>query len=137
MASGSLGQGLSVAIGAALAKKLNGDSHIVYSLHGDGELQEGQIWEAVMYAGAKGVDNIVATVDANNCQIDGTTDQVLSLGNLEDKFRAFGWEVLHIGDGNDIDQVVFGLEKAKAMTGQRPSDSSDNEDHDGATAWTL
>ena len=118
MASGSLGQGLSVAIGAALAKKLNGDSHIVYSLHGDGELQEGQIWEAVMYAGAKGVDNIVATVDANNCQIDGTTDQVLSLGNLEDKFRAFGWEVLHIGDGNDIDQVVFGLEKAKTMTGK-------------------
>lgn len=118
MASGSLGQGLSVAIGAALTKKLNGDKHLVYTLHGDGELEEGQIWEAIMYAGSKGVDNIVATIDANGCQIDGTTDQVMSLGNLEDKFRAFGWDVIHIGDGNDVEQVIFGLEKAKAMTGK-------------------
>lgn len=118
MASGSLGQGLSVAIGAALAKKLNGDKHLVYSLHGDGELEEGQIWEAIMYAGAKGVDNLISTVDANGYQIDGSTDQVMSLGNLEDKFRAFGWDVIHIGDGNDVDQVVFALEKAKAMTGK-------------------
>lgn len=118
MASGSLGQGLSVAIGAALTKKLNGDKHLVYTLQGDGELEEGQIWEAIMYAGAKGVDNLIATIDANGCQIDGTTDQVMSLGNLEDKLWAFGWDVIHIGDGNDVEQVVFGLEKAKAMTGK-------------------
>ncbi|MDD4820701.1 MAG: transketolase [Flavobacteriales bacterium] len=118
MASGSLGQGLSVGIGAALAKKLNGDKHLVYTLHGDGEIQEGQIWEAVMYAGAKGVDNLIATVDYNGCQIDGTTDQVLSLGNLEDKFKAFGWDVVPVGDGNDVDQIAFGLGKAKALSGK-------------------
>ncbi|MBQ8649965.1 MAG: transketolase [Flavobacteriales bacterium] len=118
MASGSLGQGLSVAIGTALAKKLNGDKHLVYTLHGDGEIQEGQIWEAVMYAGAKGVDNIIATIDANGCQIDGTTDQVLALGNLENKFKAFGWDVVPVGDGNDIEQVTFALGKAKALSGK-------------------
>ena len=96
MASGSLGQGMSVAIGAALAKKLNGDNHLIYSLHGDGELQEGQIWEAAMYASAKKVDNYIATVDVNGKQIDGTTDEVLSLGSLKAKFEAFGWDVLEI-----------------------------------------
>jgi transketolase len=117
MASGSLGQGMSVAIGTAIAKKLNGDNQIVYSLHGDGELQEGQIWEAVMFAAAKKVDNIICTIDFNGQQIDGSTEQVLSLGNLTQKFEAFGWLVLNIIGGNDIEQVVNGLEKAKSMLG--------------------
>ena len=117
IASGSLGQGMSVAIGAALSKKINGDAKLVYCLHGDGELQEGQIWEAVMFAAAKKVDNIICTIDFNGQQIDGSTEQVLSLGNLTQKFEAFGWLVLNIIGGNDIEQVVNGLEKAKSMLG--------------------
>ena len=118
VASGSLGQGLSVAIGAALAKKLNGDKHLVYTLHGDGELQEGQIWEAAMYAGGKGVDNLIATVDYNQKQIDGPTDKVLPLGNLRAKWEAFGWQVIDIEKGNDISAILKGLAKAKALTGK-------------------
>jgi len=118
MASGSLGQGLSVAIGAAQAKKLNNDSHLVFSLHGDGELQEGQNWEAIMYASAKKVDNLIATVDLNRQQIDGPTDEVLHMGDLRAKFEAFGWEVLEIDNGNDIEQVIAGLTEAKSKTGQ-------------------
>ena len=116
VASGSLGQGLSVAIGAALAKKLNGDKHLVYTLHGDGELQEGQIWEAAMYAGGKGVDNLIATVDYNQKQIDGPTDKVLPLGNLRAKWEAFGWLVIDIEKGNDISAILKGLAEAKALT---------------------
>ena len=118
VASGSLGQGLSVAIGAALAKKLNGDNHLVYTLHGDGELQEGQIWEAAMYAGGKGVDNLIATVDYNQKQIDGPTDKVLPLGNLRAKWEAFGWQVIDIEKGNDISAILKGLAEAKALTGK-------------------
>ena len=118
IASGSLGQGLSVAIGAALAKKLNGDKHLVYTLHGDGELQEGQIWEAAMYAGGKGVDNLIATVDYNQKQIDGPTDKVLPLGNLRTKWEAFGWQVIDIEKGNDISAILKGLAEAKALTGK-------------------
>ena len=116
IASGSLGQGLSVAIGAALAKKMNQDTQIVYSLHGDGELQEGQNWEAIMFAAHNKVDNLIATVDYNGQQIDGSTNQVLSLENLEAKWRAFNWEVLHL-DGNNMDEVVAILEKAKSLLG--------------------
>ena len=118
VASGSLGQGLSVAIGVALAKKLNGDKHLVYTLHGDGELQEGQIWEAAMYAGGKGVDNLIATVDYNQKQIDGPTDKVLPLGNLRAKWEAFGWLVIDIEKGNDISAILKGLAEAKALTGK-------------------
>ena len=118
VASGSLGQGLSVAIGAALAKKLNGDKHLVYTLHGDGELQEGQIWEAAMYAGGKGVDNLIATVDYNQKQIDGPTDKVLPLGDLRAKWEAFGWQVIDIEKGNDISAILKGLAEAKALTGK-------------------
>ena len=118
IASGSLGQGLSVAIGAALAKKLNGDSHLVYTLHGDGELQEGQIWEGAMYAAGKGVDNLIATVDYNGKQIDGPTDKVLPLGDLKAKFEAFGWSVVTIEKGNDIAAILEGLKEAKALTGK-------------------
>ena len=118
VASGSLGQGLSVAIGGALAKKLNGDKHLVYTLHGDGELQEGQIWEAAMYAGGKGVDNLIATVDYNQKQIDGPTDKVLPLGNLRAKWEAFGWQVIDIEKGNDISAILKGLSEAKALTGK-------------------
>lgn len=118
IASGSLGQGLSVAIGAAQAKKLNQDEHLVYALMGDGELQEGQNWEAIMYAAGKGVDNLIATVDLNGKQIDGSTDDVLSLGNVEDKFRAFGWEVLFLEQGNDLSAITSCLKKAKSMSGQ-------------------
>lgn len=117
IASGSLGQGMSVALGAALAKKLNNDDHLVYSLHGDGELQEGQNWEAIMYAAANKVDNIIATVDYNKQQIDGSTDDVLPLGNLRAKFEAFGWEVLEVAEGNDIEAVIAGLKEAKTKTG--------------------
>ena len=116
VASGSLGQGLSVAIGAALAKKLNDDKHLVYTLHGDGELQEGQIWEAAMYAGGKGVDNLIATVDYNQKQIDGPTDKVLPLGDLRAKWEAFGWQVIDIEKGNDISAILKGLAEAKALT---------------------
>ena len=118
VASGSLGQGLSVAIGAALAKKLNEDSHLVYTLHGDGELQEGQIWEGAMYAAGKGVDNLIATVDYNGKQIDGPTDKVLPLGDLKAKFEAFGWSVVTIEKGNDIAAILEGLKVAKALTGK-------------------
>ena len=118
IASGSLGQGLSVALGVAQAKKLNKDKHLVYTLHGDGELQEGQIWEAVLYAGAKGVDNLIASVDYNNAQIDGTVDDVLSLGDLKAKFEAFNWKVIEIKQGNDLQSVINGLQQAKEMTGQ-------------------
>ena len=118
MASGSLGQGLSVAIGAAIAKKMDGDNSLVFSLHGDGELEEGQIWEAVMFAGSKHVDNLIATVDYNGQQIDGTVDAVMSLGNLQAKWEAFGWQVVNIANGNDMQQVVDGLNAAKAITGK-------------------
>jgi len=117
VASGSLGQGLSVAIGAALAKKLNGESNIVFSLHGDGEMDEGQIWEAALFAGAKKVDNLISTIDHNGQQIDGPTDKVMKLGSLKDKFDAFGWATMEM-EGNDMDAVVAGLEKAKTMTGK-------------------
>jgi transketolase len=118
VASGSLGQGLSVAVGAAEAKKLNNDNHLIYSLHGDGELQEGQNWEAIMYASAKNIDNLIATVDYNGQQIDGSTDQVLSLGNLKAKFEAFDWTVVNIEKGNDLESIIEGLEKAKSLTGK-------------------
>ena len=118
IASGSLGQGMSVAIGAALAKKINGDNHVVYSLHGDGELNEGQNWEAIMFASANKVDNLISTIDWNGQQIDGPTNKVLDMGDLPGKFEAFGWEVLQLEDGNDIDQVVATLEKAKTFVGK-------------------
>ncbi len=118
IASGSLGQGMSVAIGAALSKKLNKDNTIVYSLHGDGELQEGQIWEAAMYAAAKKVDNYIATVDVNGQQIDGSTDQVLNLGSLKAKFEAFGWVVLENNQGNNIEKVIESLHTAKSLLGK-------------------
>lgn len=117
VASGSLGQGMSVAIGAALAKKLNNDSHLVFSLHGDGELQEGQNWEAMMFAAHHKVDNLISTVDWNNQQIDGTTTKVMNLGDIGQKFEAFGWTVLKM-DGNNIDGVVSKLEEAKSLTGK-------------------
>jgi transketolase len=118
MASGSLGQGLSVGIGAAQAKKLNGDNHLVYTLHGDGELQEGQNWEAIMYASAKKVDNLIATIDLNGKQIDGTTDEVLAMGSIRAKFEAFDWEVLEITNGNDIEAIIAGMTEAKSKTGK-------------------
>lgn len=118
IASGSLGQGMSVALGVALSKKLNGENNIVYSLHGDGELDEGQNWEAIMFAGAKGVDNLISTVDWNGQQIDGPTDKVMNLGDLEAKFKAFAWDVMVLEKGNDVDAVVAGLEQAKARTGK-------------------
>lgn len=118
IASGSLGQGMSVAIGAALAKKLNNDGRTVYSLHGDGELQEGQIWEAAMYASANKVDNLISTVDYNGRQIDGDVENVLSLGNLRAKFEAFGWTVLENNKGNDIESVINSFNEAKALLGK-------------------
>ena len=118
IASGSLGQGLSVGLGVAQAKKLNGDAKIVYTLHGDGELQEGQNWEAIMYASAKKVDNLIATVDLNGKQIDGATDDVLAMGSIRAKFEAFGWDVLDIEKGNDIEAILAGLSKAKTLTGK-------------------
>ncbi len=118
IASGSLGQGMSVALGAAQAKKLNNDPHLVYSLHGDGELQEGQNWEAIMYATGKKVDNIIATIDLNGQQIDGSTDDVLAMGSLKGKFEAFGWDVLEVKDGNNITAVIEGLQEAKNRTGK-------------------
>lgn len=117
IASGSLGQGMSVAIGAAEAKKLNNDNHIVYSLHGDGELQEGQNWEAIMYAAAKKVDNLISTVDLNGQQIDGSTDNVLPMGSIKGKFEAFGWTVVEIEEGNNIEAILKGMAEAKALTG--------------------
>ncbi|RKF03803.1 transketolase [Tenacibaculum lutimaris] len=118
IASGSLGQGMSVAIGAAEAKKLNGDNKIVYSLHGDGELQEGQIWEAAMYASAKKVDNLISTVDLNEKQIDGSTDEVLPMGSLKAKFEAFGWDVVEIKEGNNVEAILHGMADAKSRTGK-------------------
>ncbi len=118
IASGSLGQGMSVAIGAALAKKLNKDNSIIYSLHGDGELQEGQIWEAALYASANKVDNYIATIDYNGRQIDGDVENVLSLGNLKAKFEAFGWQVIETEKGNDMASVIEGLAKAKTFIGK-------------------
>jgi len=118
IASGSLGQGMSVAIGAALTKKLNGEDTTIYSLHGDGELQEGQNWEAAMYASSNKVDNYIATIDYNKKQIDGATDDVLSLGNLKAKFEAFGWDVLDVKKGNDIDTILEALAEAKSRTGK-------------------
>ncbi|MBC7000651.1 transketolase [Cytophaga sp. FL35] len=118
VASGSLGQGMSVAIGAALAKKLNGDQHLVFSLHGDGELQEGQNWEAIMYAAGNKVDNLIATVDRNGQQIDGPTNEVLPLGDLKQKFEAFGWDVVEVAKGNDLEAVIAGLNEAKSRTGK-------------------
>jgi len=118
VASGSLGQGLSVAIGAAQAKKLNEDDHLVYALLGDGELQEGQNWEAIMYASAKKVDNLIATIDYNGQQIDGSTDEVLNMGNLKAKFEAFDWDVLEIKEGNNIEAIVAGMTQAKSRTGK-------------------
>ena len=113
IASGSLGQGLSVAIGAALSKKMNGDQNIVYSLHGDGELQEGQNWEAIMYAAANKVDNLICTIDNNNKQIDGDLKDVLDLGNIESKFQSFGWITINLDYGNNLDEVRKAIQTAK------------------------
>lgn len=117
VASGSLGQGMSVAIGAALAKKLNGDTHIVYSLHGDGELDEGQVWEAAMSAAHLKVDNLISTIDWNGQQIDGPTNKVMNLGDLHAKFTAFGWDVIEM-NGNNMEDVVDTLVRAKELTGK-------------------
>jgi transketolase len=117
IASGSLGQGLSAACGAAISKKLNGDDRLVFTLHGDGELQEGQIWEAAMFASARKIDNLIATIDYNGRQIDGDVEDVLDLGSLEDKWHAFGWDV-HQMDGNNMESVISGLEEAVRHTGK-------------------
>ena len=117
IASGSLGQGMSVALGVAVSKKMNNDPQLVYSLHGDGELQEGQIWEAVMFAAHHKIDNLISTIDWNGQQIDGPTDKVISLGNIRSKFEAFGWETLEM-QGNDMDDVIAVLEKAKTASGK-------------------
>ena len=117
VASGSLGQGLSVAIGAAMTKKLNGDNRLVYSLHGDGELQEGQIWEAAMFGAHKKIDNIISTIDYNNRQIDGDVSDVLSLGDLKGKWSAFGWDVLEM-NGNDMEEVISTIKEAQGRTGK-------------------
>ncbi|WP_299097458.1 transketolase [uncultured Winogradskyella sp.] len=117
IASGSLGQGMSVAIGAAETKKLNNDKHLIYSLHGDGELQEGQNWEAIMYAAGNKVDNLIATIDLNGQQIDGSTDNVLPMGNVKAKFEAFGWTVVEIEEGNNIEAILEGMQNAKSLTG--------------------
>ncbi len=118
IASGSLGQGLSVALGAALTKKINKDSHLVYSLHGDGELQEGQVWEAAMFAAHHKVDNIISTIDYNGRQIDGDTEEVMSLGDLTAKFEAFGWTVISCANGNDMKTMLDSLNQAKSLTGK-------------------
>ncbi len=118
IASGSLGQGISVSIGAAHAKKLNKDNHLIYTLCGDGELQEGQNWEAIMYAAGNKVDNLIVTVDLNGQQIDGATKNVLPLGNLKTKFEAFGWVVMDIEKGNDLKAIIAGMKKAKEQTGK-------------------
>jgi transketolase len=118
IASGSLGQGLSVAIGAAEAKKINKDDNLIFSLLGDGELQEGQNWEAIMYASAKKIDNLIATVDLNGKQIDCSTDDVLAMGSIKSKFEAFDWLVVEIDHANDIDEIITGMEKAKKLSGK-------------------
>ncbi len=117
MSAGSLGQGMSVAIGAAQAKKLNDDTHFIYTLHGDGELQEGQNWEAIMYASANKIDNLIATIDYNKAQIDGSTDDVLALGDLRAKFEAFDWLVIDVKKGNDVASIIKGLNEAKKIAG--------------------
>ncbi len=117
VATGSLGQGMSVAIGAALSKRLNKDKHLVFSLHGDGELNEGQVWEAVMFAAHHKVDNLISTIDWNGQQIDGPTERVMNLGNIRQKFEAFGWTTLEM-NGNELEEVVGTLKKAKSLTGQ-------------------
>jgi len=119
IASGSLGQALSVAIGAAISKKLNKDESLIYCLCGDGELQEGQIWEAIMYAGAKKIDNLILTVDVNKQQICGSTDEILNLGNLNQKISAFNWNVIEITKGNEIKNVIEGIQEAKNMTKEK------------------
>ena len=118
IASGSLGQGLSVALGAAESKKLNNDNSLIYTLHGDGELQEGQNWEAIMYASAKNIDNLIATIDLNGKQIDGATDDVLAMGSIKEKFEAFDWTVIEIENGNDISSIIDGMALAKDATGK-------------------
>lgn len=118
VASGSLGQGMSVACGAALAKKLNGDKNLIYSLHGDGEIQEGQIWEAAMFASARKIDNLISTIDWNGQQIDGPVDKIMPLGDLKAKWIAFGWEVLNCNNGNNIEEVLSVLDEAKKKTGK-------------------
>ncbi len=118
MSSGSLGQGMSVAIGAALTKKLNNDNNIIFSLHGDGELQEGQNWEAIMFAAHKKVDNLIAAIDYNGQQIDGSTENVMSLGNLRAKFEAFGWDVIDVEKGNEMEDIISGITLAKSKIGQ-------------------
>jgi transketolase len=118
VASGSLGQGLSVAIGHAVGKKLDKDENLVFTLHGDGELQEGQNWEAIMYASHNKVDNLIATVDYNGQQIDGPTSKVLCLGNLKSKFEAFDWKVLEVENGNDMEEILTTLDEAKSLTGK-------------------
>jgi len=118
VASGSLGQGISVAIGAAMSKKLNGDDHLVYTLQGDGELNEGQIWEAALFAAHNKVDNLIVSIDRNFQQIDGSTKDVMELDNVGEKFKAFGWKVIHCEDGNDFDSVLSNLADAKALTGK-------------------
>ena len=118
IASGSLGQGLSVALGAAESKKLNNDNNLIYTLHGDGELQEGQNWEAIMYASAKNIDNLIATIDLNGKQIDGATDDVLPMGSIKGKFEAFDWIVIEVENGNDIDSIIECMETAKTATGK-------------------
>ncbi len=118
IASGSLGQGISVAIGAAQTKKLNKDKHLIYVLCGDGELQEGQNWEAIMYAAGNKIDNLIVTVDRNGQQIDGSTENVLPLGNLKAKFEAFGWDVMEIKEGNNLKTIIKGLKTAKGKTGK-------------------
>ncbi|KEO75274.1 transketolase [Anditalea andensis] len=117
IASGSLGQGMSVAIGAAQAKKLNNDDRTVYVLMGDGEQQEGQVWEAALYAPHHKVDNLIATIDVNRQQIDGPTAEIMDLGSLIDKYKAFGWEVVETKNGNDLEEVIATLEKAKSLLG--------------------
>ena len=118
IASGSLGQGMSVVLGAAEAKKLNNDDTLIYSLHGDGELQEGQNWEAILYASAKKIDNIICTIDLNGKQIDGETDDVLHMGDVKKKFEAFDWDVIEVKEGNDIEAIKNGLAEAKSRTGK-------------------
>ena len=118
IASGSLGQGLSNGIGAALTKKLNGDDKLVYTLHGDGEIQEGQIWEAALYAAHNKVDNLIMTIDANGMQIDGPTSDVLNLNSIKGKFEAFGWDVIEVSEGNNVAKLVETLAEAKSRTGK-------------------
>ena len=131
VASGSLGQGMSVAIGAAMAKKLDGDDRIVYTLHGDGEMQEGQIWEAAMAAAFHKVDNLISTIDCNNRQIDGDVDETMNIDSLEDKFKSFNWDVMHMDVAN-IENVVATLKEAKSKSGQGEANRHPNENRNGS-----